>query len=91
MMAKVVLTTDGHGYFMSDAMPELPRGRTYQLWAVMGDEPGSAVVSAGVMGRAPAVMAFTTDAGVTQFIVTEERAPGVERSDRPAMLIGEIA
>ena len=39
-----------------------------------------AIVSAGGMGRDPKVMAFTTDAGVTQFVVTEEQAPGVARS-----------
>lgn len=91
MMAKVVVTADGHGYFMADAMPALPAGRTYQLWAVMGDEPGSAVVSAGVMGREPGVMAFTTDAGVMQFVVTEEQSPGVARSVQPAMLSGSLA
>ena len=91
MMAKVVVTADGHGYFMTDAMPELPAGRTYQLWAVMGDTPGAAVVSAGVMGRDPHVMAFATDAGVTQFLVTEEQSPGVARSVQPAMLVGTLA
>jgi len=91
MMAKVVVTPDGRGYFMTDAMPELPRGLTYQLWAVMGDEPGSAIVSAGVMGREPTVMAFTTDAGVTQFVVTEEKSPGVARSVQPAMASGALA
>jgi hypothetical protein len=91
MMAKVVVTPDGRGYLMTDAMPELPAGRTYQLWAVMGDEPGSAVVSAGVMGRDPHVMAFTTDAGVTQFVVTAEKSPGVARSVQPAMLSGALA
>ena len=91
MMAKVVVTADGRGYFMSDAMPALPAGRTYQLWAVMGDEPDSATVSAGVIGRDPHVMAFTTDSGVTQFVVTEEQAPGVSRSGRPAMLHGTLA
>ena len=91
MVAKVVVTPDGRGYFMTDAMPELPRGLTYQLWAVMGDEPGSAIVSAGVMGRDPNVMAFTTDAGVTQFVVTEEKTPGVARSVQPAMASGALA
>lgn len=91
MMAKVVVMTDGRGYFMTDAMPELPHGRTYQLWAVMGDGPDGAVVSAGVMGRDPGVMAFTTDAGVTRFLVTEEAAPGVARSSGPAMLEGALA
>ena len=57
----------------------------------MGNDPGSAVVSAGVMGREPDVMAFTTDTGVTRFVVTEERAPGVARSVQPSMLEGTLA
>lgn len=91
MMAKVVLTADGHGYFMSDTLPRLADGRTYQLWAVMGDAPGSAVVSAGVMGRDPSVMAFTTDAGATRFMVTEERSPGVPNPVEAPMLEGGLA
>jgi hypothetical protein len=91
MMAKVVVTPDGHGYLMSDGLPRLAAGRTYQLWAVMGDAPGSAVVSAGVMGAKPGVMAFTTDAGVTGFVVTEEPSPGVVRSTQPPMLQGRLA
>ena len=91
MMAKVVVTPDGHGYLMSDGLPALASGRTYQLWAVMGDAPGSAVVSAGVMGAKPGVMAFTTDAGVTGFVVTEEPSPGVVRSTQPPMLQGRLA
>lgn len=91
MMAKVVLTADGRGYFMSDTLPTLPDGRTYQLWAVMGDAPDSTVVSAGVMGRDPSVMAFTTDAGVTRFMVTEELSPGVPSSLEAPMLEGALA
>ncbi len=91
MMAKVVVTPDGHGYLMSDGLPTLASGRIYQLWAVMGDGPGSAVMSAGVMGATPGVMAFTTDAGVTGFLVTEERSPGVARTNRPPVLQGHLA
>jgi hypothetical protein len=91
MTAEVVVTPDGHGYFMTDAMPRLPAGRTYQLWALMGDETGSPAVSVGGMGREPTVMAFTADAGVTGFVVTEEDAPGVARSDRLPMLQGRLA
>jgi len=91
VVAKVVTTPDGRGYFMADAMPRLPDGRTYQLWALMGDGAGSPVVSVGVMGRKPSVMAFTADAGVTGFVVTEENAPGVARSTEPAMLQGRLA
>jgi hypothetical protein len=91
VVAKVVTTPDGRGYFMADAMPRLPDGRTYQLWAQMGDGAGSPVVSVGVMGREPSVMAFTADAGVTGFVVTEEDVPGVARSTQPAMLQGRLA
>lgn len=91
VMAKVVTTADGRGYFMADAMPPLPAGRTYQLWALMGEEPGSAVVSVGVLGRSPTVVAFNADAKVMGFAVTEEDAPGVTRTDRPVVMEGWLA
>lgn len=91
VLAEVVTTADGRGYFMTDALPRLPDGRTYQLWALMGEEPGSPVVSVGVMGRNPTVMAFNSDAGVMGFVVTEEDAPGVARSTHPPMLQGRLA
>jgi hypothetical protein len=90
-MAKVVLTPDGRGYFMTEAMPTLAAGRTYQLWAVMGDEPGSPAVSVGVLGPDPSMTAFHAGSGVTGFAVTEEPAPGVTRSDEPRMLEGRLA
>ena len=91
MMAKVVLTPAGRGYFMTEALPALPKGRAYQLWAVMGDEPGSPAVSVGMLGADPSVAAFQAGAGVTGFVVTEERAPGVNRSDGRPMLEGRLA
>jgi len=89
-MAFVVVTAGGRGYFMSSALPELPRGRTYQLWAVMGDGLSTPVVPAAVMGRDPHVMAFTNDPGVTRFVVTEEPAPGVVHTSQPPMLEGTL-
>lgn len=89
--AKVVATADGHGYLMVDHLPRLPAGRTYQLWALMGEEPGSAVVSVGVLGRAPAVVAFTTDPEVMGFAITEEAAPGATTRSQPMMLEGWLA
>ena len=91
VMAEVVTTAEGRGYFMAGAMPRLPAGRTYQLWARMGEEPGSATVSVGVLGRRPGVMAFNTDEHVMGFSVTEEDAPGVNRSVRPTMIEGWLA
>lgn len=91
VMAEVVTTTDGRGYFVADHMPSLPAGRTYQLWALMGEDPGSAVVSVGVLGRSPGVMAFNADATVMGFAVTEEDAPGVNRSIQSAMIEGWLA
>jgi hypothetical protein len=91
VLAKVVTTADGRGYFMADEMPSLPAGRTYQLWALMGEDLDSAVVSVGVLGRDPTVMAFNADPGVQGFVVTEEDAPGVAESTQPAMAEGWLA
>jgi hypothetical protein len=91
VMAKVVTTADGRGYFMGDKMPELPPGRTYQLWAMMGDAPGGPAVSVGVMGRHPSMLGFNTDAAVRGFAVTEEDAPGVVSSTHTPVVAGTLA
>jgi hypothetical protein len=91
VMAKVVATVDGRGYFMAKKMAALPRGRTYQLWAVMGERPGSPVVSVGVLGRSPTVTGFNADPSVSSFAVTREDAPGVATSSQAAMVTGRLA
>ena len=70
--ADVVVTRTGRGYLRHSVLPELPQGRTYQLWAVAGKE----VVSAGVLGRHPDVSAFTVDTKFSALALTVEPETG---------------
>jgi hypothetical protein len=82
-----VVLPDGSGFLLAGALPPLPEDRTYQLWAVLDDR----VVSAGVLGSDPRVVAFSAPPETAAFAVTDERAGGVVSSSRPPVVVGEIA
>jgi hypothetical protein len=88
--ATVVAMPDGHGYFVADDLPVLREGRTYQLWAMTGEPDEPRVVSAGILGRDPGVAAFQGPASSFGFAVTDEQAPGVERSEGPLVAEGRF-
>jgi hypothetical protein len=91
MMAEIVVTADGRGFVSPSELPTLPAGRTYQLWAMSDDWPETPAVSVGVLGRDPSVFAFQADGGVAGFAITEERAPGVERTRQAEKFEGWLA
>lgn len=70
--AAVTLLPDGVGY-VDHSLPALPAGRTYQLWAVVGDQ----VISAAVLGPEAAVAPFRVAGDVAAFAITTEAAGGV--------------
>ncbi len=73
----IVLAPDGTGYVVSSSLTALPASRTYQLWAVVDDK----VISAGVLGRDPALAPFHVDLqGLRGLVITEEVEGGVEKS-----------
>ncbi len=73
----IVLAPDGTGYVVSSSLAALPANRTYQLWAVVDDK----VISAGVLGRDPALAPFHVDLqGLRGLVITEEVQGGVEKS-----------
>ena len=82
--AKAVVLRDGTGFFVGDALPELPAGRTYQLWAIVGDK----TISAGILGRDPRVVPFTVAADTKGYAVTDEAEGGVVSSTRDPVLVG---
>jgi hypothetical protein len=82
----VVMTSDGKAYLQARALPTLEGGRTYQLWGASGDD----LVSVAVMGRNPDVIVFDAT-GYSALAITEERAPGVVRSENPPVASGELA
>lgn len=76
VLAHAVLTPNGMGYLWSDGLPSIRPGHTYQLWAVIGNEP----ISAGLLGADPRVVTFRASGHVLGLAITEERAGGVPSS-----------
>lgn len=85
-LGHVLLSTSGEGYVIGDTLPELPAGRTYQLWGVQG----SAVLSLGVMGRSPKAMPFAGDEKWSQLVLTDEVSPGVAVSKAGAAAVATL-
>lgn len=83
---EAVVLPDGSGYLQADPLPALPGHRTYQLWAVLDDR----VISAGVLGPDPSVVAFAAPPQTVALAVTEEQRGGVVSSSRPPVVVGEI-
>jgi hypothetical protein len=77
---------NGAGYLIVDEIPPLPAGRTYQLWAVGAAEP----ISAGVLGRAPGIVAFQTSESTPALAITVEPAGGSVRPSLPPLVQGTL-
>jgi anti-sigma-K factor RskA len=90
-VAQVVFLPDGTGYFADRSLGALPAGRVYQLWALVGDAKNPTAVSAGVLGSAPNLAAFTYNGQVVGFAVTDEAAPGVVSSTQKPVGVGNVA
>jgi hypothetical protein len=73
-----VILPSGQGYTYSVSLPALPATKTYQLWGVTGGQ----VISYGLMGPAPDVVAFRAAPGVQTLAVTAEVAGGVPTTTR---------
>ena len=85
--AEVVLV-DGHGYIVSSRLPALTADRTYQLWAIEGNEP----ISLGLLGGAPRQAAFTM-AGSTRpahLSITAEPSGGSVFPTGPIVASGTV-
>jgi anti-sigma-K factor RskA len=83
---EAVILPDGRGYLVGDNLRRLPAGRTYQLWALGGEEP----ISAGVLGADPRIMPFAVDPRITGLAITAERAGGVVASRNQPVAAGEV-
>jgi anti-sigma-K factor RskA len=71
--AKMVVLPSGQGYMISSTLPSLDKGRTYQLWAIEGNQP----ISLGLLGSAPTQAAFTmSGATASHLSITTEPAGG---------------
>jgi hypothetical protein len=91
MTATILTMPDGAGFFMSEDLPRLEQGRTYQLWALTGDPDEPDMVSAGVLGPAVEVVAFHGPEDAMGFAVSEEDASGAAQPSDDLMLKGRFA
>lgn len=85
-LANAVVTADGRGYLQRDALPALPEGQSYQLWAITGATP----VSAGVLGRDPSVVAFIVDAPTSAIAISVEPTAGSTQPTDTPIAVGEL-
>lgn len=86
MVVYLVLLPDGHGYLMAGKLRTLPRGRLYQMWALLDDSP----VSAALLGRRPDVSPFWVHRPVAGFAITDESAPGARTPSGKPVVIGYL-
>lgn len=85
-LANAVVTADGRGYLQRDALPALPEGQSYQLWAITGATP----VSAGVLGRDPSVVAFIVDAPTSAIAISVEPTSGSSQPTDTPIAVGSL-
>jgi hypothetical protein len=84
----VVLTKSGTGFVEASRLTSLPADKTYQLWAVIGDQ----TISLGLLGSSPSVVPFSVagNSTVSAFAITAERAGGVVHSVNQPVVAGEV-
>ncbi|MGD9795983.1 MAG: anti-sigma factor [Acidimicrobiia bacterium] len=81
-----VAIEDGVGYLLASDLPALPDDRTYQLWGVIDGK----VISLGVLGSSPKVVAFPADKALATLVLTDEARGGVPVSAQPALAAGDL-
>ena len=85
MTARAVVLPDGSGFLVAHELPALAGDRTYQLW---GDTGAGSLVSLGLLGDDPAVVAFEAGTDLDALAITDEEAGGVVQSRNPAVIAG---
>jgi hypothetical protein len=86
--ARIVLLPDGSGFVTESNLDRLPAGRTYQLWALVGDEDDPTAISAGVLGNSPSTVPFRFSGSAFGFAITDEARPGVVSSSQAPVVVG---
>lgn len=84
--AQAVVLPDGTGYMVKSNLPQLSKGRTYQLWAVVG----SSKISVGVLGPEVSTVPFKMDGPVSALAITDETAGGVVASRAEPVVVGKL-
>ncbi len=84
VLAQAVITPDGGGFLWGDGLPPVAPNRTYQLWALSGQQR----LSAGILGADPHVSAFRLVVPVDGFAITSEAAPGAQAPTTSPSAVG---
>ncbi len=87
MEVRVIADVEGHGFVMTDALPALPPGETYQLWSAAN----GTMVSLGMLGSDPEMSLVPIDASVTELALTREPAQGSVAPTSSPMATGLLA
>ena len=87
MEVRVIADVEGHGFVMTDALPALPTGETYQLWSAAN----GTMISLGMLGADPAMSLVPIDASVTELALTREPAQGSVSPTSSPMATGLLA
>ena len=85
--AQVVRLPDGTGFIAAHTLEALAPDRTYQLWALRGEE----AISLGVLGNDPGAASFTLVGPLDGFAITDEVAPGVDASTNKPVAAGFVS
>lgn len=86
MTVDVIVDANGHGFLMTDALPRLGPGETYQLWSAHGDT----MVSLGMLGPDPTMAVVSVDAAVTDLALTREPIGGSVAPSGAPMASGHL-
>lgn len=86
MEVKVVVDAQGHGFVMTDPLPALPAGETYQLWSAAN----GTMVSLGMLGSNPQMSLVPIDASVTELALTREPVQGSVSPTSAPMATGTL-
>jgi hypothetical protein len=85
--AQVVRMPDGTGFIAAHTLSALAPDRTYQLWALRGQQ----AISVAVLGNDPGTASFTLVGPLDGFAITDEVAPGVDASANKPVAAGFVS
>jgi hypothetical protein len=86
VVARVAISDSGTAYLGLEDLPKLPADRAYQLWGKAGD----ALVSLGVLGNSPTIVAVPARS-YTLFAITDEVAAGVVQTSNTPLATATIS
>lgn len=86
LTAQVVTLPDGNAYLVRSELPALDSLRTYQLWGLVNGK----VVSLGLLGSNPQLVAFRVDQAVSRLMVTAEPKGGVPQPTTPVLAQADL-